>query len=119
MMLLALQLEQEDPHPLQLPFTATKPRLHVTQKVEFVQEMQFREQPPQLPLMKTWPGGQEVQFEAAPAQVTQLRSQAKHEEELERKEPTIQSVQIEGFELAQERQFGPHLVHREASESNA
>jgi hypothetical protein len=50
--LVILQLEQDEPQPLQPPLTATKPRVQMLQKVLLVQEMQFLGQALQLPLTK-------------------------------------------------------------------
>jgi hypothetical protein len=83
-MLLALQFEHDIPHPLQFPLTATKPLLQARQREELVvsQVMQFLGHPPQEPFTKAWPGGQEVQLLAVPAQLTQFLSQGRQEEPL-------------------------------------
>lgn len=73
--LAGLQLEQEEEHPRQIPFAATKPFRQSVQVVVFEQVMQFLGQLPQVPPMRLAPGGQVRQLVAEVSQVRQLRLQ--------------------------------------------
>ena len=87
-MFVAVQLEQVDAHPLQVPFPTTNPRLQTVHTEELVQVMQFRGQLAlqELPV-RVLPGGQVVQVVGDPTHVTQLLSQAIQVEELDKKAP--------------------------------
>jgi hypothetical protein len=119
-MLVALQLEQVDVHPLQVPLATTNPLLQTVHIEELVQVMQFRGQLPvqELPV-RVFPGGQAVQVVGVPTQVTQLLSQAMQVEELDKKEPAMHPVQTLLLVVEQEMQFRPHFIQREAVESKA
>jgi hypothetical protein len=119
-MLDALQLEQVEAHPLQLPFATTNPRLQVRQMEELVQVMQLVGHPPvQLPPTKVCPGGQPVQPVALPTQVVQDIPQATQVELTVRKALEMQLLQTLGESVVQARQFGPHFTHKLVVESNA
>jgi hypothetical protein len=89
-MLVALQLEQERAQPRQVPLASTKPLAQARQSVAVVQLMQFLVHVLlQVPLRKTWAGGQLVQLVAEPLQVRQPL-QRRQLELAARKDPGMQ-----------------------------
>lgn len=86
-MFVALQLEQEKEHPLQVPLASTKPLAQVRQSFVVEQLMQFLVHVLlQVPFKNILDGGQLVQLVAVPLQDKQP-SQRRHVELALRKDP--------------------------------